>query len=291
MGLVSDTFGGSGSASTSTSSDTTSWLAAQLEPIITGFIGSNPSIDYTDSTVSGLTGAQQSALNRYGSGNSIQTGTGIAKHGASLVSQAVGEIQGLLHGGAKQQFMGGVSGIYGAADGFIDNQNAAIQDQVYSEMGNTFGQTAQSNMASTSVAGSSAAQNATNSVLASGANKMTQMMADVSSNVLKSAVGITGNAMGAETSLIGTLLREGGSMFGTGAHMAATGAANQFKAGTFEQWFNQQVSDNNRKNTMVNNNMEWLNMGALLDMVLPTAGLQTHTDGTSSTSKNKGGIF
>ncbi|QHA89573.1 hypothetical protein [Serratia rhizosphaerae] len=278
-------------STTDASSNTTSWLSGLIEPIVADFIGSNPSIDYIDSVVAGLTPAEQAALDRYGSGAAVDTGTNIAKGGASLIQEQISRIEGLLNGGAKSQFTTGVTGIYNAAGGFINNQNQAIQDQVYADMGDTFGQTAQNNMASTAVSGSSAAQSATNSVLASGANQMTQMMADVSSNVLKGAVGITSGAMGAEMSLINELLGAGGSMAGAGAKMAATGASNQFKAGLFEQWFNQQNINNDRKNEMINSNMEWVDMAALLSVILPTAGIDTTTNSTSTATQNNGGWF
>ncbi|WP_310606715.1 hypothetical protein [Buttiauxella brennerae] len=279
-----------GDSTTNSTSNTTSWLASSLEPIINDFISSNPSLDYTNSQVAGLTPAQQAALGVFGGGASIGTGTSIAGKGAGLVSDSISGMQNLLHGGAVDQMKKGVSGIYGAASGFIDGQNKAIQDSVYSEMAGDFGNVAQSTMASTSVAGSSAAGNAQASVLASGANKMTQMKADVSSSVLKTAVGLTGGAISAEAGLMKTLGGAGGQIFGAGTSMASKGLNNQFKAGLFEQYFNQQVLNNNHKNDMINNNMDWINMSMLLSTLLPAAGLDTTTTGSSSTEKSGGGI-
>lgn len=294
MGVISNVVGGSGSSSTSSSSGTSSWLSDLIEPIVTDFVNGNPSIDYENSIVAGMTPAEQAALDRYASGSSITTGTNIAQGGAGLVQEQVARMESLLSGGAASQFKTGVTGLYNGASGFIDQQDSAIQDQVYAEMGNQFGQSAQSNMASTSVAGSSNAQNATNSILASGANEMTQMMADVSSGVLKGAVGITGNALQGEMGLINSLMKEGGNIFQTGANIAGKGSSNQFKAGLFEQYYNQEVNNNNRKNDMINNNMDWLNMAALLDVVLPTAGIDTTTTSSSSTDSGSGimgGLF
>lgn len=287
MGL----FGGGGGNSTTTS-HTESWIADQIEPIVTSFISNWSGINYENSVVEGLTPAEQEALQRYGSGASINAGMNIAQKGGSLVEEAVSSIENLLHGGGKTQFMSGVTSLYNGADSFINQQDSAIQDSVYSEMGQTFGQTAQNNMASTSVAGSSAAQNATNSVLASGANEMTQRMADVSESVLKGAVGLTTNAMHSEVSLIDQLMSEGGDIFNTGMKITGKGASNQFKAGIFEQWYNQEVANNNRKNDMINNNMDLLDMGALLEMVLPTAGIDTTTTSTvkQASSGGKGGL-
>lgn len=287
MGL----FGGGGSSSTSTTSHTTSWLDGLIEPIVSDFISGNPTIDYEDSVISGITPAEQAALDAYGSGAAITTGKNIAGFGGGLVSDSVAEIESLLNGGAKSQFTSGVTSVYDALGGFMDSQDAAIESDVYSEMGSTFGQTAQNTMSNSSVAGSSAAQNAQASVLASGANEMVQRESEVSQNALEGAIGLTGNAMSGELNLIDQLMREGGSIFQTGANIAGKGQANQFKAGLFEQYYNQEVANNNRKNDMINNNMEWLDMAALLDIALPTAGIDTTTTGSSTTKSKSSGLL
>ncbi|ECJ5891858.1 hypothetical protein FNH88_19700 [Salmonella enterica subsp. salamae] len=282
--------GGSSSTSGSSTSHTTSWLANTLEPIVNSFISDFSGINYENSTVAGLTPAEQAALDRAGSGQAINTGTAIAGSGAGLVEDALNSIQGLLNGNAKNQFMSGVTGIYNAASGFMDTQNNAIEQSVYSQMGVQFGQSAQSNMASTSVAGSSAAQNATNSILASGANSMVQQESDLAAQILRGAVGLTGNAISGEVGLLDQLMGAGGSIFQTGAKMAASGEKNQFNAGIFEQWFNQQVDNNNRKNDMMNNNMGLLNFAVLMEEVLPTAGIDTTTTTKSKSKSGHGGI-
>lgn len=283
--------GGGGNASTSTSSTTTSWLSGLLEPIVTDFVNDNPSIDYTDSTVAGMTPAEVAALKSYGGGATSAAGKQVAGFGAGLVGDSVNAFQSLLNGGAVDQFQNGVSGLYNSAGDFMGDQENAIQDSVYSEMGAQFGNTAQSNMASTAVSGSSAAENATNSVLASGANSMVQQDAALEQKVLGASVGLTGKAMSGEIGLLSELMGAGGSIAGAGAHMAASGTANQFKAGLFEQYFNQQNANNDRKNSMINDNMDWINMNMLLNTVLPTAGLDTTTKGNSSTSASKGGFW
>lgn len=281
-----------GGSSTSSTSHTTSWLADTLEPIINDFVGGNDGINYSDSQVAGLTPAQLAALGKLGGGVSIGIGQDIAGKGAGMVSDSLSGLNNLLHGGAIDQMKKGVTGIYGAADGFINNQNKAIQDSVYGEMAGNFGNVAQSNMASTSVAGSSAAQNAQAGVLASGANKMTQMEANVSNSVLKSAIGLTGGAIGAEAGMLKSMAGAGGSIFNTGVNMAGKGISNQFKAGLFEQYFNQQVLNNNHKNDMINNNMDWINMSMLLSTLLPAAGLDTTTTSKGKTSGGgKGGLL
>lgn len=282
--------GGSSSASGSSSSHTSSWLAPYVEPIVENYISNYQGFNYENSVVAGLTPAEQEALERAGSGEAITTGQNIAKGGASLIEQAVGSIQGLLEGNGKTQFMSGVTGLYNGASDFMDAQDSAIQDSVYSEMGSEFGQSAQSNMASTSVAGSSAAESATNSILASGTNSMVQQESDLAMQILKGSVGLTSGAISSEVGLLDQLMGAGGKIAKAGGTMAANGEKNQFNAGVFEQWFNQQVDNNNRRNDMINNNMSAINFALLMDEVLPTAGIDTTTNTKSHSSSSHGGF-
>lgn len=287
MGLL----GGGGSASSSSTSSNTSWLADTLEPMINEFISGYSGVDYENSNVAGLTPAEQAALNRAGSGAAINTGTGIAKGGAGLVEEALSSIQGLLHGGGKSQFMSGVTNTFNAASGFMDTQNNAIEQNVYSQMGQQFGQSAQSHMSSTAVSGSSAAESATNSILASGANSMVQQESDLAAQILSGSIGLTTGAMHSEVGLLDELMGAGSQIFGTGTKMAASGEKNQMNAGLFEQWFNQQVDNNNRKNDMINGNMGLINFSVLMQEVLPTAGIDTTSTTNSTSSQSGGGLF
>lgn len=284
-------FGG-GSSSSSSTSHTSSWLAPYVEPIVENFINDYSGINYENSVVAGLTPAEQAALDRAGSGAAITTGQSIAKGGASLIEQAVGGIQGLLEGNGKTQLMSGVTGLYNGASDFMASQDSAIQDSVYSQMGAEFGQSAQSNMASTSVAGSSAAQNATNSILASGANSMVQQESDLAMQILKGSVRLTSGAISGEVGLLDQLMSAGGAIAKAGGTMAANGEKNQFNAGIFEQWFNQKVDNNNRRNDMINNNMPALDFAFLMNEILPTAGIDTTTNTTSKVKSDgsSGGI-
>lgn len=282
--------GGGSSASGSSTSHTTSWLDQYVEPIVENYINDYKGFNYENSVVEGLTPAEQAALERAGSGAAITTGQNIAKGGASLIEQAVGSIQGLLEGNGKTQFMSGVTGLYNGASDFMASQDSAIQDSVYSQMGNEFGQSAQSNMASTSVAGSSAAESATNSILASGANSMIQQESDLAMQILKGSVGLTSGAISGEVGLLDQLMSAGGAIAKAGGTMAANGEKNQFNAGIFEQWFNQQVDNNNRRNDMINNNMSAINFALLMDEVLPTAGIDTTTNTESHSSSSRGGF-
>ncbi len=287
MGL----FGGSSSSSSSSTSTTTSWLSDMLEPIVTDFVDNWQGIDWEDNTIAGLTPAEQSALDAYGSGAAITTGKNIAQGGANLVQESIGRIEGLLNGGAKSQFSNAASSIYSGTADWQNTQDAAIQNDVYSQMANEFGGAAQSTMASTAVSGSSAAQNEQASILASGANSMASQEADIASQAGKLALRGAAGGLSGEVNLIDSLMKEGGSIFDTGANIAKSGQDNQFKSGLFEQWYNQETADTNRNNDMMSGNMDYLNMAALLDMVLPTSNIDTTTTGTSKVSGHKSGLL
>ncbi|MDL4490871.1 hypothetical protein [Klebsiella michiganensis] len=257
---------------------------------MSSFISGYTGIDYTDSNVAGITAAERSALDRAEGGGAINAGNAIAGAGANIIDKVLSEMGGLLEGNGKTQFMSGVTGLYNKAGSFMDAQDSAIQDSVYSQMGQQFGQTAQSNMASTSVSGSSAAQSATNSILASGANSMVQQESDLAMQILKGSVGLTTDAMGSEVSMLNTLLKEGGNIFGAGTKMSAAGEKNQMNAGLFDQWFNQQVANNNRKNEMMNDNIGLLDFSLLMQEVLPTANIDTTTKTNSTMSSGSSGM-
>ena len=117
---------------------------------------------------------------------------------------------------------------------------------------------------------------------------MIQQNADMQAAVMSGAIGMTGNALSGGVDMLQDMIGMGGDIFNAGAGMASQGMKNQFNAGLYEQWYNQQVLDNNRKNDMTNANMEWLNMAALLSVTLPTAGLDTTTKGESESSRTTG---
>lgn len=277
-----------GSSSSSSSSSNTSWLYEYLSPIMIDFIESNPSIDYIESGVADLTDAQKAALEAYGSGKSIDAGKAIMQGGAGLVSDSVSWMQDMLNGGTKSAFTSGVSGIVSAMNPYMEQQTAAIQDAVYSDMGAAFGAGAQSTMSNSAVTNSSNAEATTNSIMASGANTMTQMIAELQTSILSGAIDLTTGAIGAAADLNSSLMGAGGDIFGAGAGMVKSGQANQFKAGLFEQWYNQEIMNNDRKNDMINSNMDWIDMAALLAVTMPAAGLKTESESESSSESSSG---
>ncbi|WP_410750667.1 hypothetical protein [Citrobacter sp. U14242] len=117
---------------------------------------------------------------------------------------------------------------------------------------------------------------------------MVQQESDLAAKILSGSIGLTTGAMRGEVGLLDQLMGAGGSIFQTGAKIASSGEKNQFNAGLFEQWFNQQTANNNRKNGMINNNMDLIDFSVLMQEILPAAGIDTTTN-TTSTSKQSGG--
>lgn len=275
-------------SSSSSSSSNESWLYEYLSPIMIDFIESNPSIDYEESQIAGMTEAQKKALEAYGSGASIELGKQIMTGGAGLVSDSVAWMQDMLNGGANSMFKQGVSAGWEAMSPAMENQAAAIQSGVYADMGAAFGSTAQSTMSNSAVSGSSSASQTQGQIMASGANAMTQGIASMQADVLSSVIGLTTDAMGSAMDINQLLMGAGGDIFGAGAGMVKEGTKNQFNAGLFEQWYNQEVLNNDRRNSMINNNMEWIDMAALMAVTMPGAGLKTESSTESSTDTNRG---
>ncbi|MCP2003500.1 UNVERIFIED_ORG: hypothetical protein J2Y78_002040 [Buttiauxella agrestis ATCC 33320] len=282
-------FKGSSKDSTNSSSSTSeSWLFEYLSPVMIDFIESNPGIDYIESGVADLTDAQKQALDAYKSGASIDAGKSIMQGGAGLVSDSIANMQRMLGGGTKAAFTNGVSGIMGAMAPAMENQAAAIQDDVYADMAGAFGGAAQSTMSNTAVTNSSNAEMTTNAVMASGANAMTQGIAEMQAGVLSSAIGLTTDALSTYAGINSDLLGVGGDMFKAGGGMVSSGTKNMFNAGLFEQMFNQENINNDRKNDMINGNMEWIDMAALMAVTMPGAGLKTESSSESSVSSDTG---
>jgi hypothetical protein len=282
-------FKGSAKDSNSSNSSTSeSWLFEYLSPVMIDFIESNPSIDYIESGVADLTDAQKQALDAYKSGASIDLGKGMMESGAGLVSDSIANMQKMLGGGTKAAFSNGVSGIFNAMAPAMESQAANIQNNVYADMASTFGSASQSTMSNSAVTNSSNAEATTNAVLASGANAMSSGIAEMQGNVLAGAIGLTGDALSAYAGINADLLSAGGDIFKAGGGMVSSGTKNMFNAGLFEQWFNQENINNDRKNDMVNGNMEWIDMAALMQIMMPGAGLKTESSGESSASSDTG---
>lgn len=276
------------SGSSSSSSTNTSWLYEYLSPVIIDFIESNPGIDYKESVIAEMPPAMQKALEMYGSGAAIDAGKSLVGAGGAIMSDSISWMQNMMDGGTKSAFTSGVSGIMSAMNPFMESQTAAIQDDVYASMGEAFGSGAQSTMSNSAVTNSSNAEATTNSIMASGANTMTQMIAKMQTDVLGGAIGLTTDALSAAAGLNKNLLNTGGGIVKAGGDMITDGTKNMFNAGLFEMYYNQSVLDNNRKNDMINSNMDWIDMAALLAVTMPAAGLKTESESESSSSSDSG---
>lgn len=281
LGMDSD----SGSSSSSTN---TSWLYEYLSPVMIDFIESNPTIDYKESIIADMPPAMQKALESYGSGNAINAGKSLVKAGGGIMSDSIAWMQNALNGGTADAFRAGVSGIMGAASPFMENQAEAIQSDVYADMAGAFGASAQSTMSNGATMNSSAAEGTTNAIMASGANAMTQGIASMQADVLSSAVGLTTDALSAAMGLNRNLLQTGQGIVEAGGGLISSGTKNMFNAGLFELYYNQSVLDNNRKNDMINSNLEWIDMAALLAVTMPGAGLKTTSESETSSSSDSG---
>ncbi|MEA8782140.1 hypothetical protein ABK933_03560 [Klebsiella aerogenes] len=299
---------GSSSRDSSSSHDSNShkqsWLVdAGVEDQIIGLLNGGMDVNYIDQMVAGMTPAEQAALQYFGSGQGITTGTNAAKWGVNAIGAGINGYKTLLSGGTsinKNQFQQNVLGLYADAGDYMNTQNAAIEQQASVNIANTLAGNAESfNNTNSGVSGSSMQNNANMAVMQQGMNSAAQREADVSNMVMKSAIGLTASGMSAKANLM-TSGMSGAIGLGThaitgGVNMASKAAANQFKSGLFQQYYNQQVMNNDRRNQMINSNLSLAEQLAALSFAGKFANIDTttesHSSGSSSSSASHAGLF
>ncbi|WP_370429526.1 hypothetical protein [Klebsiella aerogenes] len=294
---------GNSRSSSSTHDSTThkeSWLAPTVEPIITDLLNGGMDVNYINQQIAGLTPAEQAALSYFGSGAGIQTGQNVSKWGAGMVNSGVGLYKDLLSGNTgvnKDAFKSDVLGLYNGAGDFMNTQNAAIEQQASVNIANNLAGNAESfNNTNNGVSGSSMQNNANMAVMQQGMNSAAQREADISNMVMKGAVGLTANGMAMQAGLIANgakgAIGLGQNAFTQGLKMSSTAAANQFKSGLFQQYYNQEVINNNRQNGMINSNLPLMETLMALNTASGWSNIDTTTTSHSeSSSKSKSGLF
>lgn len=277
-----------------------SWLAPTVEPIITDLLNGGMDVNYINQGIAGLTPAEQQALEYFGSGAGIQTGQNIAKWGGGMINSGVGLYKGLLDGSSginKANFMKNVQGLYSGAGDYMNTQNAFIEQQATTNIANTLAGNAESfNNTNSGVSGSSMQNNANMATMQAGMSNAAQREADVSNMVMKNAIGLTASGMSAKANAITGgakgAIGLGGNAFSSGVGMAGKAASNQFKSGLFQQYFNQENINNDRRNGMVNTNLSLMETLMALNTASGWSNIDTTTTShSSSSSSSKSGLF
>jgi len=294
---------GNSRSSSSTHDSTTnkkSWLAPTVEPIITDLLNGGMDVNYINQGIAGLTPAEQQALEYFGSGAGIQAGQNVSGWGAGMVNSGVGLYKDLLSGNTgvnKANFMNDVQGLYSGAGDYMNTQNAAIEQNAELNIANSLAGNAESfNNTNSGVSGSSMQNNANMAVMQAGMSDAAQREADVSNMVMKGAVGLTANGMSMQAGLIANGAKGavglGQNAFTQGLKMSGNAAANQFKSGLFQQYFNQENINNDRRNGMVNTNLPLMETLMALNTASGWSNIDTTTTShSSSSSSSKSGLF
>lgn len=297
-GLLGGAMGGGGGSTTSDSTNHQySWMAQYVNPIIEDYINSGGSqIDWINQQVAGLTPGEQEALNYMSSGAMQKNGQALAGKGASLAKGGMQAYYDLLTGGTrynKANFISDVQSGMGLAQQYIDQATKSATDSILVDYGNDAAQnTTNSMIGGTYTSGMANSQTA----MAVGADESIESTAaNINANALRDVTRGVSNAFGTGINLYTNgargALNTGEKMAQAGGKMTSQGWQNEMNAGLFEQYYNQQVMNNNRYNGMMSGNMGIIDAMISSKMILPYMNddrtSQTHTE--SSTSG--GGLF
>lgn len=288
-------FGGSSSASSSSTNNSSTWNSGTIENWANSM---DTNINYQNENWLDMNPYMQEFLN-YELGpeafnnaqNVIGAGGSIFKSGLSRLEQA----GSITPQEAYAALYGGVKNVYSGMSGFMDNQDAAIQNQVMAQMGGNLANNAQKQMGGQSVAGSSAMNNSAMGIQEAGAESMEEQESQLAMQVLKGSIksvnNLAGNYARAESGITKDLLGIGGNIIKGGAKMQNNAMSNFWNAAVVEQAYAQKGADVNRKNNMINNNIGIMEDMYWLQTMLQTAGIDTSSTTTGSSSVSKGGLL
>lgn len=290
MGL----FGGSSSASSSSTNNSSTWNSSTIEDWLNGM---DTNVNYNNETWLDMNPYMQQFLDYElspqafnNANNVISAGGSIFKSGLSRLEQA----GSITPQEAYAALYGGVKNVYSGMSGFMDNQDAAIQNQVMAQMGGDLASNAQKQMGGQSVAGSSAMNNSAMGIQEAGAESMEEQESQLAMQVLKGSIKSVNNlASGyarAESGITKDLLGIGGNIIKGGSKMENNAMSNFWNAAVVEQAYAQKGQDVARKNAMVNGNIGIMEDMYWLQTMLQAAGIDT-TSTTTGSSSVSGGLF
>lgn len=298
-GLIQQAFGSSSQSSSSTSdTNRKSWMADMMEPLITSFINSGGAqIYYQDKTVAELTAAQREALDYFESDQGINTGKNIMGMGRNIAQQGAALMKDVLSGDYgnlnKAGFYQNVNELMSFQQQYIDDAVKSSTDEILVGYGSDAAQYAESNLSSAYTSG---AANAETAMAVGATQSIESTIAEINAQALNRSMSMAANGMSAELGLMTNAARGainyGTNVIGAGAKTVSKARSNMFNAGLFEQYYNQQVSDVNRENRMMTNNLGLMEMILTGNMVSPWSNLETdtHTE-TETKSSSSSGLF
>ncbi|ELP3919285.1 hypothetical protein QUQ16_000185 [Escherichia coli] len=290
MGL----FGGSSSASSSSTNNSNTWNSQTIEDWLNTQFSSD--INYDNESLLDLNPYLQNFLNYETSSSPFNTAKNVIGAGGQVFGQGMQRLQNAANVSPQDMYaalVSGTKGIYSSLNGFMTNEDNAIQNQVMAEMGSSLASNAET-MNSGAVAGSSAMNNSAMGIMESGAESMEQQESDLAASLLKSSARAVNNMAGsyakAQSGVTNAMLGIGSNIIKGGAKMQNNAMSNFWNASLFEQAYAQKGANVARKNAMIKDNIGVMEDMYWLETMLQAAGIETSSTTTGSSTVS-GGIL
>lgn len=288
-------FGGSSSASSSSTNHSSTWDSGDIENRVQNM---DYNINYQNEKWLDMNPYMQQFLDYELSPQAFNNAKNVIGAGGSIFKSGLSRLEqagSITPQEAYAALYGGVKNVYSGMSGFMDNQDAAIQNQVMASMGGDLASNAQKQMGGQAVAGSSAMNNSAMGIQEAGAESMEEQESQLAMQVLKGSIKSVNNlASGyarAESGITKDLLGIGGNIIKGGAKMENNAMSNFWNAAVVEQAYAQKGEDVARKNGMINSNINIMEDMYWLQTMLQAAGIDTTSTTSGSSSVTKGGLL
>ncbi|EPT9873090.1 hypothetical protein ACVTW2_000675 [Escherichia coli] len=291
MGL----FGGSSSASSTSTNNSYTWNSQQIEDFLNGM---STDVNYTNETFLDMNPYLQSFLDYETGGSEFRNAKNVMGRGEQVFSKGYNRLQNAASITPTQIYDAlyqGVKGVNSSLQGYVSNEDSAIQNQVMASMGGELAQNAETMNAGGAVAGSSAMNNSAMGIQEAGAESMEKQESDLAMKVLRgSASAVNGLASGyarAESGITKSMMGIGANVMKAAAKMGNTAKSDYWNAALVEQAVAQKQANTSRKNEMINNNKGIMENMYYLETMLQAAGIDTTSTTTGSSSMSSGGLL
>ncbi|EBG5613177.1 hypothetical protein FI206_02600 [Salmonella enterica subsp. enterica] len=291
MGL----FGGSSSASSSSTNKSYTWNSQQIENFLDNM---STDINYTPENFLDANPYMQQFLDYELSPQGFNNANNIIGKGSQIFQQGYSRLQkaaGITPQEIYNGLYNGVKMVNGQMSGYMNQEDQAIQDQVMVGMGGDLAQNAETMNAGGAVAGSSAMNNSAMGIQEAGAESMEEQESELAASILKGSTRAVNNlASGyakAQSGITKSIMGIGGDVMKGGIKALNNAKSGYWNAAVVEQGIEQKQEDVARKNANINGNMGIMENMYWLETMLQAAGIDTTSTTTGSSTVSGGGLL
>lgn len=291
MGL----FGGSSSASSSSTNHSSVWDIDQIENEIQNL---NTNINYTPESLLDLNPYLQQFLDYETSGQAFNTAKNVISEGGQIFSQGLNRLEkagSMTPQGIYDALYQGVKAVNSSMQGYVNNQDQAIENKVMVTMGDNLAQNATMQNAGGAVAGSSAMNNSAMGIQEAGAESMEEQESQLAMKVLRGSASVVNNVAGnyahIQNGVTNSLLGIGSNIIKGGVKANNNAMSDFYNAALFEQAYSQKGANVDRKNAMIIADLPIMEQQYLIQQLLQAGGADTTSTTSGSSSMSSGGIL